>query len=75
MNRRVQPLLAAIDEQLKVADAATRGEEYLVTRQRWAKNEAGEKVRVERQRAVREWFFVQDGGFYVQCKYGRGRSI
>lgn len=63
-------LLAAIDDQMKVAEAATRGEEYLVTRQRWAKNEAGERVRVERQRAVRAWFFEQDGGFYVQCKYG-----
>lgn len=67
---RRNKLLAAIDEQLKVADAATRGEEYVVTRQRWAKNEAGEKIRVERQRAVRAWFFAQDGGFYVQCKYG-----
>ncbi len=67
---RRNKLLAAIDEQLKVAEAATRGEEYLVTRQRWAKNEAGEKVRVERQRVVRAWFFAQDGGFYVQCKYG-----
>lgn len=67
---RRNKLLAAIDEQMKVAQAATRGEEYLVTRQRWAKDEAGAKVRVERQRAVRTWFFAQDGGFYVQCKYG-----
>ena len=27
-------------------------------------------VRVQRQRVVRSWFFAQDGGFYVQCKYG-----
>ena len=33
-------------------------------------NEAGEKVRVQRQKVVRSWFFAQDGGFYVQCKYG-----
>ena len=45
-------------------------EEYSVTLPRWAKNEAGEKVRVQRQRIVRSWFFAQDGGFYVQCKYG-----
>lgn len=67
---RRSKLLAAIEEQMKVADAATRGVEYVVTRQRWVKNETGEKVRVERQRAVRSWFFAQDGGFYVQCKYG-----
>lgn len=36
----------------------------------WAKNEQGEKVLVEKMRAVRAWFFEQDGGWYVQCKYG-----
>ena len=25
---------------------------------------------VERLRKVRAWFFEQDGGWYVQCKYG-----
>jgi len=43
---------------------------YTVTLSRWDKNDAGEKVRVQRQKVVRSWFFAQDGGFYVQCKYG-----
>ena len=47
-----------------------RGEQYAVTVPRWTINEAGEKVRVQRQKVVRSWFFAQDGGFYVQCKYG-----
>lgn len=67
---RRNKLIAAIDEQLHVADAALRGEEYTVTLSRWGKNETGEKVRVQRQKVVRSWFFAQDGGFYVQCKYG-----
>ena len=25
---------------------------------------------MQRQKIVRSWFFAQDGGFYVQCKYG-----
>ncbi|UWR04999.1 hypothetical protein K3740_08235 [Ruegeria conchae] len=25
---------------------------------------------VEKLRKVRAWFFEQDGGWYVQCKYG-----
>jgi len=70
IEARRRKLLAGIDEQLQAADAAMRGEEYSVTLPRWAKNEAGEKVRVQRQRVVRSWFFAQDGGFYVQCKYG-----
>lgn len=70
IEARRNKLIAAIDEQLHVADAALRGEEYTVTLSRWGKNEVGEKVRVQRQKVVRSWFFAQDGGFYVQCKYG-----
>ena len=70
IDARRNKLLTAIDEQLQVADAAMRGEEYAVTLSRWDKNDAGEKVRVQRQKVVRSWFFAQDGGFYVQCKYG-----
>ena len=70
IEARRNKLLAGIDEQMEVADAAMRGEQYAVTAPRWTKNEAGEKVRVQRQKVVRSWFFAQDGGFYVQCKYG-----
>lgn len=70
IEARRNKLLAGIEEQLKVAEASMRGEEYAVTLSRWGKNEAGEKVRVQRQKVVRSWFFAQDGGFYVQCKYG-----
>lgn len=70
IEARRNKLLTAIDEQLQVADAAMRGEEYAVTLSRWSKNDAGEKVRVQRQKVVRSWFFAQDGGLYVQCKYG-----
>ena len=70
IEARRNKLLAGINEQMEVADAAMRGEQYAVTIPRWTKNEAGEKVRVQRQKVVRSWFFAQDGGFYVQCKYG-----
>ena len=70
IEARRNKLLAGIEEQLKVAEAAMRGQEYTITLSRWGKNEAGEKVRVQRQRVVRSWFFAQDGDFYVQCKYG-----
>jgi capsid portal protein len=70
IEARRNKLLAGINEQMEVADAAMRGEQYAVTVPRWTINEAGEKVRVQRQKVVRSWFFAQDGGFYVQCKYG-----
>ena len=67
---RRQKLLKAIEVQLHVAEAAVRGESYAITLSRWAKNDAGERVRVQRQRIVPRWFFERDGGCYVQCKYG-----
>ncbi|NDW53606.1 hypothetical protein [Aliiroseovarius sp. PrR006] len=69
MQRR-QKLVAGIDEQLNVAAAALKGEDHQVKRKTWGKDEHGEKVLVDRMRKVRPWFFEQDGGWYVQCKYG-----
>jgi hypothetical protein len=70
VQQRRQKLVAGIEEQLKVAEAAAKGESYEMLKKAWAKNQQGEKVLVERMRKVRKWFFEQDGGWYVQCKYG-----
>jgi len=70
VETRRQKLAKAIEEQLNVADAALRGESFTVTSNRWVNGDSGERVRVQRQRAVRAWFFERDGGLYVQCKYG-----
>jgi len=67
---RRQKLVMGIAEQIEAAEAAARGERYTVTAPSWVKNEGGQRVRVERQKVVRSWFFERDGGFYVQCKYG-----
>ena len=67
---RRQKLVSAINEQLEVAEAAARGEQYAVTVPRWTQNESGERVRVQRQKVVRSWFFERDGGCYIQIKYG-----
>ena len=63
-------LTAAIDEQHKVLAAVAAGEEYTVKTLRWQTHDAGERVRVEHEKRVRAWFFEQDAGYYVQCKYG-----
>lgn len=70
VQQRRKKLSAGIDEQLKVAAAALEGKSFEAVKKSWAKNERGEKVLVERMRKVRAWFFEQDGGWYVQCKYG-----
>jgi hypothetical protein len=37
---------------------------------RWQKGADGARVSVDADKRVREWFFEQDAGVYVQCKYG-----
>lgn len=69
-QQRRQKLVAGIDEQQRVATAALQDEIYEVKRSGWVTDELGEKKLVERMRKVRAWFFEQDGGWYVQCKYG-----
>lgn len=66
---RRDKLLAAIAEQQKVLAAALNGESYTIAATRTRKVD-GEKVRTEIERIVRAWFSEQDGGWYVQCKYG-----
>lgn len=67
---RRDKLVSALEEQKRVYDAALKGDDYHVERNKWMTNEQGERVAVKTQRRVRAWFFEQDGGWYVQCRYG-----
>lgn len=63
-------LLAGIAEQKLVLDAIARGESYITRVKRWKDDGNGDKVLVEVPKRVRPWFFQQDNGWYVQCRYG-----
>ena len=67
---RRDKLVAALEEQKLVFDAAVRGEQHMIERSKWMINDQGERVLVKTQRRARAWFFAQDGGWYVQCRYG-----
>ena len=69
-EQRRAKLLAAIEEQMRVLEAAQSGTEYTVRVKRWQKGANGERLRVDADKRVRGWFFEQDAGVYVQCKYG-----
>lgn len=70
VTARRNKLLAAIEEQGRVLAAMLQGEDYTVAVQRMQKDEEGNRAKVSTQKRVRAWFFAQDGGWYVQCKYG-----
>lgn len=67
---RRDKLLAGIAEQHFALDALLCGGQYVVQVKRWRENEAGERVQVDAKKRVRPWFFEQDNGWYVQCRYG-----
>ena len=67
---RREKLMTALKEQKLVFAAALEGKDHRVERHKWMPNEHGERVSVQTHRRVRPWFFEQDGGWYVQCRYG-----
>ena len=67
---RREKLLAGIAEQKLVLDAMARGESYVTRVKRWKADGNGDKTLVEVPKRVRPWFFQQDNGWYVQCRYG-----
>jgi hypothetical protein len=67
---RRNKLMAAIEEQGRVLDAELAGRQYAVPVTRVKKEENGARVKVAAEKTVRAWYFAQDAGWYVQCKYG-----
>ena len=70
ITARRDKLVAGLKEQKLVHAATLKKEDHLVERNKWMQNELGERVLVKTHRRIRPWFFAQDGGWYVQCRYG-----
>lgn len=58
-------LIAAINTQKLVLAAALKGETYTLPSGKTADEQTAASAKT-----VRPWFFEQDGGWYVQCRYG-----
>jgi hypothetical protein len=67
---RRDKLVAALEEQLLVLASALEGRDHITERSKWMVNSEGARVLVKTQRRVKPWFFAQDGGYYLQCRYG-----
>lgn len=70
VTQRRQKLIGAIDQQKQALAARLKGEAYTVERRKRVKNNDGEQVWENTEKPVRLWFFAQDDGWYVQCRYG-----
>ena len=67
---RREKLFAGLKEQKLVYAAVLNKEDHRIEKTKWMTNEHGERVLTRTMRRVRPWFFEQDGGWYVQCRYG-----
>ena len=70
VTARRDKLVVGIEEQLQMAAAALRGERFSVSVTRKVTNDAGERVEQTAEKRARAWYFEQDRGWYVQCRYG-----
>lgn len=60
IQRRRDKIIAAIEQQKHVLAAALKGDTFTLPA----------KVEGKAAKAVRPWWVAQDGGYYVQCRYG-----
>ena len=70
VTARRDRLVAGLDEQLAGLAAAVAGKTHTVEVKRAVRNAEGLREVVTVLRQVRAWHFAQDGGYYVQCRYG-----
>jgi hypothetical protein len=64
-------LLEKLDDQLAMVQALIDGEIFTRNRRVWQKNEAGERVLVERVKRTRPWYWMRGaGGCYFAVWYG-----
>lgn len=70
VQKRRNKLIEKLTEQIAVWKAEKAGEKYTRTAYKMQMSENGTKERVEVKLIVRPIYFKQDGGWYVQCRYG-----
>ena len=64
-------LLEKLDDQLAMVQALIDGEIFTRNRRVWQKNQAGERVLVERVKRTRPWYWMSGaGGCYFSVWYG-----
>ena len=68
-HRRMN-LVVKLEEQLALAQAQAEGKRYLVTKPSWSRDEAGNKVRVQRERMVKAWWWQDGEGLCLVVRYG-----
>lgn len=63
-------LVVKLEEQLALAQAQAEGKIYVVTKSAWTRDNDGNKTRVQRERAVRAWWWNDGAALNMVVRYG-----
>jgi hypothetical protein len=69
-EKRRSNLVAKLQEQAALAKATAAGEKFVVVKQAWTRDDAGNKTRIERQKKVVPWFWQDGNGISLVVRYG-----
>ena len=70
VEQRRAKLIAKLEEQLALAEALISGERYDPLRRVWTTSSDGERVRIERPKRVRPWYWLNAAGCFFSVYYG-----
>lgn len=70
VSLRREKLIVGIEQQLRLVDAALNGENFVIKFKRKVVDDAGAVAEQAAEKRARAWYFEQDRGYYVQCRYG-----
>ena len=70
VEQRRAKLINKIEEQLALAEALVSGERYEPLRKVWATAADGERVRIERPKRLRPWYWLNAAGCFFSVYYG-----
>lgn len=68
-QRRIK-LLAKLEEQHAIASAAAEGRSHAVSKHVWAKDADGNRVRVEREKRLKPWWWRDGDAVTLVVRYG-----
>ena len=70
IEQRRAKLISKLEEQLALAEALISGERYEPLRKVWSTAANGERVRIERPKRVRPWYWLNAAGCFFSVYYG-----
>lgn len=70
VEQRRAKLISKLEEQLALAEALISGERYEPLRKVWATDAHGQRVRIERPKRVRPWYWLNAAGCFFSVYYG-----